>query len=138
VIYPNGGSQLAPTRRDVTANTTVTEKRQDVEPYCEGFVSDSDELAKSDSVKVSTIIDCLNGQTDCAIGEKDQTTTTISTTFSADAGGGIKGVDIGASFGEEVTFVLCLSLECLLISFLIVHGECHYFDTIDFGRSKLC
>jgi hypothetical protein len=91
-IYPNGGSGL-------------TRKAKRADAKCDGFTVESKENSYSPSVQVSEIIDCLNGaESGCEISEEKSHTESVSTSFSATAGGGIEGVfSVSATFGTEFT-----------------------------------
>ncbi|KAK4502893.1 hypothetical protein PRZ48_006319 [Zasmidium cellare] len=88
-IYPQGGAGIA--KRD--------------NPSCSGFTIDSQQTSESQSVQVSNIIDCTNGASGgCMITESEEHTTSVSTMYSATAGGGIEGVfDVMATFGMDFT-----------------------------------
>jgi hypothetical protein len=91
-IYPNGGSGM-------------TRKAKRADAKCDGFTVESKENSYSPSVQVSEIIDCLNGaESGCEISEEKSHTESVSTSFSATAGGGIEGVfSVSATFGTEYT-----------------------------------
>lgn len=51
--------------------------------------------------QISSIVDCRGGSAPCTISLAVQHTETVSTSLSLNAGGSVKGIDIGATFGTE-------------------------------------
>jgi hypothetical protein len=92
-VYPNGGSGIA----------RFMEKRDG--PKCKGFTVESESLSYSPTVQVSNIIDCINGgDSGCPISVEQSHTESVTTSFSATAGGGIEGIfSVSATFGTEYT-----------------------------------
>ena len=97
-IYSHGGAAVA--KRDAAAAEVQPVKRG--MPKCKGFNKNGDgKPSESQSVQVSSIVDCTNGaESGCTISKGDQHTESVTTMYSATAGGGIEGVFmVSATFG---------------------------------------
>ncbi len=69
-------------------------------PKCKGFHIDSQQPSETESVQVSSIVDCINGASSgCTIPESEQHTNSVTTSFSTKA-----GFDIEEIFSVETTF----------------------------------
>lgn len=98
-VFPHGGSGIA--RREEPPAALA--RRAD--PKCKGFNIESSSPSSSQSVQVSIIIDCVNGADGgCSITVEQQHSESVSTSYSATAGGGIEGIfSVEATFGQEFT-----------------------------------
>ncbi|KAI1809018.1 hypothetical protein GGS20DRAFT_441550 [Poronia punctata] len=106
-IFPSGGSGLSLVEPKPPKNS----KRDG--PKCSGFTAESQSPTSSQSVQVSSIVDCTNGGAPgCSITVGEQHTESVSTSFSATAGGGIEGIfEVSATFGTEYTDSTTTSIQ---------------------------
>jgi len=101
-VFPHGGSGIA--RADI-------EKRANAK--CSGFTIESQTPSSSQTVQVSSIVDCVNGaEAGCTIEIGSEHTESVSTSYSATAGGGIEGIfEVSATFGQEYTSSSTTSIQ---------------------------
>lgn len=136
-VYPNGGSDLArlSATRDIRVKSdglVIGEalsgflRRQDG-TACDGFSVESEEPSYSESVQVSSVVDCTNGaDAGCEITVGEEQSQSVSTSMELSAGGGIEGIfEISATFGIEYTETSTTSIQQ---GFSIPQGEKGYLS----------
>ncbi len=97
-VFPHGGAAVNHKRENQMNHETKTMKRS--KPKCKGLHVDSQEPSKTESIQVSSIVDCVNGASSgCTISESEQHTKSVTTSFSTKA-----GLDIEEIFSIETTF----------------------------------
>lgn len=82
-------------------------------PKCSGFSIDSQQQSESQSVKISQIVDCTNGNDQgCSITTGEEHSESVATSYSFSAGGGVEGVfSVEATFGQEFTSTETTSIQ---------------------------
>ncbi|SPO48767.1 uncharacterized protein PSANT_06458 [Moesziomyces antarcticus] len=88
--FPNGQDSV-PAKRDLVKRDAT----------CNGMYVESAVASHSAPKQISSIVDCRGGSAPCTISLAVQHTETVSTSLSLNAGGSVKGIDIGATFGTE-------------------------------------
>ena len=92
--YRIGGAPFA--RRDASP----LEKRDDT---CSGFNIDSSANTYSATVQVFDIVNCRDSAAPCAITQSEQHTTSITSSYSLEAGGDVFGITASSTFGMDYT-----------------------------------
>lgn len=107
-VFPHGGAAVS--KREEGSVEEVQQvagapKLRKRDPSCTGFNIESQKPSESRSVQVSNIVDCTNGaDSGCMISVSEQRSMSVTTSYSATAGGGIEGVFMASvTFGMDYT-----------------------------------